>query len=556
MFYQPRFSYSPFASAPSHFHTNHPHLHPSFDDVSSYDSYDAHRSALEAQALARQQQARRDAEQAALERQHAQQLRQQQYEAALEAIRQREVEVARRQQEARRQAAYEAAVRAEVERRREAYAAQLEYQRKLELQRRARLQAVQEQRRGALAAEQRRYVAAAEDEEVFDFGAFVQHILESAFEDTFNSTTAPPVPASSPTPSKPVEAAPSPAPKPADVDETPSHPFDIFAQILDAFIPTATTTSDSTPAPAESTSAPPAASTSTSTPTAPAPSPAAEESAATTLQRRFRNHLFRKQQLSTISSLTSTIDSHTSAFTLPASLTFVSTTSPKLAYSANNKPFHAHEDFLVALLSQIDEVASKGDRVVKTARKQLVRKVEEELKRLDDKKAEEFEKFKSAWEGKDKDKEVGGDAAPEAPTTTPTIDPPEVPLPTAATTTTDSPFTSTPLTSELLANIPSTPFKQSTPSHHSDSSHSTDVSTLGDYELSRTLQEVLNAAQKLGEEVLASEKEEKKVAGGAEKKNVERLKSEEIARRSTERRRLLKRWQRRSMLRDGYVLSA
>ncbi|KAI5477982.1 hypothetical protein MNV49_005674 [Pseudohyphozyma bogoriensis] len=509
MFYQPRFSYSPFASAPSHFHTNHPHLHPSFDDISSYDSYDAHRSALEAQALARQQQARRNAEQAALERQHAQQLRQQQYEAALEVIRQREVEVARRQQEARRRAAYEAAVRAEVERRREAYAAQLEYQRRVELQRRARLQAVQEQRKRALAAEQQRYVAAAaaEGEDVFDLGAFVQHLLESAFDDTSASTTTTlSAPASSPTPSKPVEAAPSPAPKPAAVDETPSHPFDIFAQILDAFVPTLTTTSDSTPAPAESTSAPPAASTSTSTPTAPAPSPA-EESAATTLQRRFRNHLFRKQQLSTISSLTSTFDSHISAFTLPTSLTFTDATSPKLAYSADNKPFHAHEDFLVALLSQIDEVASKGDRVVKTARKQLVRKVEEELTRLDDKKAEEFEKFKSASEGKGKDKMVDDDAAPES-TTTSTIDPPEVPLPTAAATTTNS-STSIPLTLESLANIPSAPFKRGTLSHRSDSTHSTDVSTLGDYEVSRTIQEVLDAAQKLGEEVFASEEKER-----------------------------------------------
>ncbi|KAI5477992.1 hypothetical protein MNV49_005684 [Pseudohyphozyma bogoriensis] len=510
MFYQPRFSYSPFASAPSHFHTNHPHLHPSFDDVSSYDSYDAHRSALEAQALARQQQARRNAEQAALERQHAQQVRQQQYEAALEVIRQREVEVARRQQEARRQAAYEAAVRAEVERRREACAAQLEYQRRVELQRRARLQAVQEQRKRALAAEQQRYVAAAaaEGEDVFDLGAFVQHLLESAFDDTSASTTTTlSAPASSPTPSKPVEAAPSPAPKPADVDETPSHPFDIFAQILDAFIPTATTTSDSTPAPAESTSAPPAASTSTSTPIARAPSPAAEESAATTLQRRFRNHLFRKQQLSTISSLSSTFDSHKSAFILPDSLTFTDATSPKLAYSANNKLFHAHEDFLVALLSQIDEVASKGDRVVKTARKELVRKVEEELTRLDDKKAEEFEKFKSASEGKGKDKEVVDDAAPES-TTTSTIDPPEVPLPTAAATTTNS-STSIPLTLESLANIPLAPFKRATPSHRSDSTHSTDVSTLGDYEVSRTIQEVLDAAQKLGEEVFASEEKER-----------------------------------------------
>ncbi|KAI5475337.1 hypothetical protein MNV49_001606 [Pseudohyphozyma bogoriensis] len=393
MFHQARFSHSPIvlsqSSSPEpHLFLRHPQSPP---QPTSYEAYDAHRSALEAQALARKQQLRRSAERSIiLERQQALILRQQHYEAALEAVRQRQVEVARRQQEeARRQAAYEAAVRAEVERRREAYAVQLEYQRNLELRRRARLQAVQEQRRRALAAEQRRYVAAAEDEDVFDLGAFVQHILKSAFKDISVSTTlTSPAPASSPAPSKPTAATPSPAPQAAD--ETPVHRFDISTQIPDPFVSPPTFNSNATSAPADSASTP---STSPATPRPPSP---AEESAATTLQRRFRNHLFRKQQLSTISSLTSTFDSHTSAFTLPTSLAFVSTTSPKLAYSANNTPFHAHEDFLVALLSQIDEVASKGDKVVKSARKELVKKVEEELRRVDEWREEEFGRFRAA----------------------------------------------------------------------------------------------------------------------------------------------------------------
>ncbi|ORY92728.1 hypothetical protein BCR35DRAFT_298233 [Leucosporidium creatinivorum] len=149
-----------------------------------------------------------------------------------------------------------------------------------------------------------------------------------------------------------------------------------------------------------------------------APAPAVEEStaredyaapsSADQLHQHYRTHLHRRQALSTLSSLGDSLSAQQAAFTLPSTLTFQpsppsstteyhsttspATSTPKLAFQSSNAPFLAYEDFLVSLLSKIDAVSSDGDRSVKQARKALVKKVEGELKRLDEEREKAWEK--------------------------------------------------------------------------------------------------------------------------------------------------------------------
>ncbi|ORY92723.1 hypothetical protein BCR35DRAFT_6930 [Leucosporidium creatinivorum] len=184
--------------------------------------------------------------------------------------------------------------------------------------------------------------------------------------------------------------------------------------------PTETNSSPSTQqvdsTPAEDTIAEPLPSSDTAAPT---PAPAVGESTPTTeapaapstteqLHQHYRTHLHRRQALSTLSSLGDSLSAQQAAFTLPSTLTFQpsppsSTTddqftsapvlaAPKLAFQSSNAPFLAYEDFLVSLLSKIDAVSSGGDKSVKQARKALVKKVEGELKRLDEERERAWEK--------------------------------------------------------------------------------------------------------------------------------------------------------------------
>ncbi|GAA6002329.1 hypothetical protein JCM10207_001066 [Rhodosporidiobolus poonsookiae] len=138
------------------------------------------------------------------------------------------------------------------------------------------------------------------------------------------------------------------------------------------------------------------------------------EDAATVLQRHFRRHAARRAALSTLSSLTTSFEVRQSAFSAPSSLTFQSaapagaesgSATPPLAFGKPNAPFLGYEDFLVGLLSKIDAVESGGDRVVKQARKALVKRVEAELARLDGLKEE-------AWERQSQKGEAVVDAKP------------------------------------------------------------------------------------------------------------------------------------------------
>jgi hypothetical protein len=110
------------------------------------------------------------------------------------------------------------------------------------------------------------------------------------------------------------------------------------------------------------------------------------------LQQLFESHRHRRSNLSTLSTLTTDLTSHKTSFTLPTKLIFStpSTSSDitdndahKLAFSSINAPFLAYEDYLVGLLSKADAIESEGDRLVKNARKELVKSIEGELERLD-----------------------------------------------------------------------------------------------------------------------------------------------------------------------------
>ncbi|SCZ98657.1 BZ3500_MvSof-1268-A1-R1_Chr3-1g05530 [Microbotryum saponariae] len=135
---------------------------------------------------------------------------------------------------------------------------------------------------------------------------------------------------------------------------------------------------------------------------------AEQESAAEKLQRHYQAHLQRRKALATLSSLSAQFEARRSSFAVPQALEFQPSpppsehpdstsneVAPKLAYKSSNAPFLAYEDFLVNLLSKIDEVQSGGDRTIKSARKSLVKDVEAELKTLDQARDEAWEKVSS-----------------------------------------------------------------------------------------------------------------------------------------------------------------
>ncbi|GAA6010607.1 BAG family molecular chaperone regulator, partial [Rhodotorula paludigena] len=148
-------------------------------------------------------------------------------------------------------------------------------------------------------------------------------------------------------------------------------------------------------------------------------SPALEE-AAIVLQRRFRRHVARQAALSTLASLTADFEARQSSFTAPSELAFQSTSSapsnPPLAYGKANAAFLGHEEFLVSLLSKIDAVSTGGDKIVKQARKDLVRRVEAELAQLDALKEHEWERqSQRSAEASDDEREAAGNAEGPAP---------------------------------------------------------------------------------------------------------------------------------------------
>ncbi|KAI5476072.1 hypothetical protein MNV49_000453 [Pseudohyphozyma bogoriensis] len=156
-------------------------------------------------------------------------------------------------------------------------------------------------------------------------------------------------------------------------------------------------TAPPSPTPISSTS-----SSSTPPATSPAPHPTEEATSApieddsdsvdTTFQSQVEAHNRRQEALSTLKSFTSHLDSLLSSYIPPATLSFQPNHTAKLAFSPTNAPFLALEDALISLLTKIDGVQSEGDVVVRKARKELVKRVEKELGRLDAKKAADWAK--------------------------------------------------------------------------------------------------------------------------------------------------------------------
>ncbi|GAA5842551.1 hypothetical protein JCM9279_003617 [Rhodotorula babjevae] len=288
----------------------------------------------------------------------------------------------------------------------------------------------------------------------------------------------------------------------------------------------------------------------TSSSTAPAataprpPSPAAEptfpDPAIEALQKRFERDAARQAALETLNGLSTEFDSRLSSFTSPSTLTFQSPptptstpSTPPLAYGKPNAAFLGHEDYLVSLLSKVDAVSSGGDKVIKQARKDLVKRVEAELAKLDHLKEHEWERqsqkaASEAGEGSVRGHEDIAAAAP-SPSAAAAIAEPEPAIDEPATATApssasaldnstsaalDTPLDeSTRLTAELLASLPTAAATPSSTlprprSRASTTSHASDTSSAVD----RYVAEMLRRAKELAARIDAEEEVERAAA--------------------------------------------
>lgn len=96
--------------------------------------------------------------------------------------------------------------------------------------------------------------------------------------------------------------------------------------------------------------------------------------------------------LAKLDSIASEVKLATDTFTFPSALSFShnapAETVPSLLFNKQNKPYHAQNNKLLQLLLQADGVASNGDREVRRKRKEVVKQVEGELERLEQKRDE------------------------------------------------------------------------------------------------------------------------------------------------------------------------
>ncbi|GAA5882004.1 hypothetical protein JCM16303_003504 [Sporobolomyces ruberrimus] len=237
----------------------------------------------------------------------------------------------------------------------------------------------------------------------------------------------------------------------------------------------------------------------------------------------FQRHLARRAALENLASLASSFSERQSTFVDPTSFTFQSSPSdstsasgsaPHLAFGSANSSFLAHEDFLVNLLSKIDAVQSGGDRQVKQERKELVKKVEKELARLDAMRERAWEEqVKEAQNDLVQDQEME-DSPTQVKSTSKPCDPISSSTPPHPTLTnprlkedaedTTLPPPLPPLTREALSSLPSPSPRPFSPSP-SDSGSSATSSTLTvsshSSQVDQYISEMLRRAQKLGEEV-------------------------------------------------------
>lgn len=132
------------------------------------------------------------------------------------------------------------------------------------------------------------------------------------------------------------------------------------------------------------------------------PAPAQEE----TLRTAYNRHANRVNKLEQLDVLSNKLDKLISGFTFPFTLDFQSPSStqsspsldpvssaesiktpslrvPPLTFSHNNQPYHTQAQALMSLLTSADEITSDGDKAVRKARKEFVKRVEMELGRME-----------------------------------------------------------------------------------------------------------------------------------------------------------------------------
>ncbi|GAA5897093.1 hypothetical protein JCM8208_006168 [Rhodotorula glutinis] len=294
-------------------------------------------------------------------------------------------------------------------------------------------------------------------------------------------------------------------------------------------------------APASSSSPAP---TSSAAPRAPSPAaaePSLPDPAIEGLQKRFERDAARQAALDTLNRLSNEFDSRLSSFASPSTLTFQSppstststTMTPPLAYGKPNAAFLGHEDFLVSLLSKVDAVSSGGDKVIKQARRDLVKRVEVELAKLDQLKEHEWERqsqeaASEVGEGSVRGRDDASAAAAPSPfADTDVVKPePALELPTATTSPSSSSAldesppapadTSARLTAESLASLPTSSAEPASTvprprSRASTTSLASDTSSAVD----RYVAEMLRRAKELAERIAAKEDAERAASASA-----------------------------------------
>ncbi|ODN76074.1 hypothetical protein L202_06015 [Cryptococcus amylolentus CBS 6039] len=87
-----------------------------------------------------------------------------------------------------------------------------------------------------------------------------------------------------------------------------------------------------------------------------------------------------------------------SSFTFPSHLSFAHSTpngqTPPLLFNRTNAPYHAQTNALLQLLLQADTVISEGQPEVRKARKDMVKKVEAEIRKMEEKRDEIWEEVR------------------------------------------------------------------------------------------------------------------------------------------------------------------
>ncbi|OCF59730.1 hypothetical protein L486_02402 [Kwoniella mangroviensis CBS 10435] len=103
--------------------------------------------------------------------------------------------------------------------------------------------------------------------------------------------------------------------------------------------------------------------------------------------------------ITALDSIESQLESLRSSFTFPPRLSFAHSTSetvsPPLLFNKTNSAYHTQANSYLQLLLKADGISSNGDKEIRKRRKELVRKVEQEIEQLEKQKDEIWESVKA-----------------------------------------------------------------------------------------------------------------------------------------------------------------